>query len=101
MLGLFAKVFIVDDILDSMNMCKAFTIITTKSQEISDYIIKEMKHSATMYNGEGIYTHQHREIIVTVCKRVEAHRLRKKIKQIDPDAFIIITKSSEIFGKGF
>ena len=28
-LGLFAKVFVIDDILDSMNMCKAFTIITT------------------------------------------------------------------------
>ena len=101
MLGLFSKVFIVDDILDSMNMCKAFTIITTKPEAISEYIINDLKHSATMYKGEGIYTHQDREIIVTVCKRSEAHRLRHKIKAIDPDAFIIITKSSEIFGKGF
>ena len=101
LLGLFAKVFVVDDILDSMNMCKAFTIITTKPKEISDFILNDMKHGATIYNGEGIYTHEQRQIIITVCKRSESLRLRRKVKQIDKDAFVIITKSSEIFGKGF
>ena len=101
MLGLFAKIFIIDDILDSMNLCKAFTIITTKPAEISAYILNDMKHGATMYKGEGVYTHEDRQIIITVCRRSEALRLRRKIKVIDPDAFMIITKTSEIFGKGF
>ena len=101
MLGLFSKIFIIDDILDSMNLCKAFTIITTKPQEISTFILNDMKHGATMYKGEGLYTHEQREIIMTVCKRSEAMRLRRKVKSIDPDAFVIITKTSEIFGKGF
>ena len=101
MLGLFAKVFIIDDILDSMNMCKAFTIITTKPDEIDHFIINDLNHSATMYKGEGIYTHEDKNIIITVCKRSEALRLRRKVKEIDPGAFIIITKTSEIAGKGF
>ena len=101
MLGLFAKVFVIDDILDSMNMCKAFTIITTKSDEIDEYIVNELRHGATMYKGEGVYTHEDKEIIITVCKRSEALRLRRKVKEIDPGAFIIITKTSEIAGKGF
>ena len=100
-LGLFAKVFVIDDILDSMNMCKAFTIITTKPDEIDNFILNDLKHSATMYNGKGIYTHEDRQIIITVCRRSEALRLRRKVKEIDPDAFIIITKTSEIAGKGF
>ena len=101
MLGLFAKVFVIDDILDSMNMCKAFTIITTKPDEINHFIISDLNHSATIYNGEGIYTHANRNIIITVCKRSEALGLRRKVKEIDPGAFIIITKTSEIAGKGF
>ena len=101
MLGLFAKVFIIDDILDSMNMCKAFTIITTKPDEIDNFIINDLNHSATMYKGEGIYTHEDKNIIITVCKRSEALRLRRKVKEIDPGAFIILTKTSEIAGKGF
>ncbi len=101
LLGLFAKVFIIDDILDSMNMCKAFTIITTKSEEIDSFIVNELHHGATMYKAEGVYTHEDKEIIITVCKRSEALRLRRRIKEIDPGAFIIITKTSEIAGKGF
>lgn len=101
MLGLFAKVFIIDDILDSMNMCKAFTIITTKPDEIDSFIVNDMRHGATMYKGEGVYTGEDKHIIITVCKRSEALRLRKTVKEIDPGAFIIITKTSEIAGKGF
>jgi len=40
-------------------------------------------------------------MIHTVCKRMEAIRLRSKIKEIDPGAFTIITTSSEIIGRGF
>lgn len=101
LLGLFAKVFVVDDILDSINMCKAFTIITTKAKEIDEYIMKELKHSATTYGATGAYTGEERTVIITVCKRSEAIRLRKRIKEIDPHSFIIITKTSEIMGKGF
>jgi len=99
--GLFAKVFVVDDILDSMNMCKAFTIITTKAQEIDDFIMNDLKHSATVHKATGAYTGEDKQIIITVCKRTEALRLRKKVKEIDPHSFMIITKTSEIMGKGF
>ena len=101
LLGLFAKVFIIDDILDSMNLYKAFTIITTKPNEIDNFIVNELKRGATIYNGKGVYTNEDRYIIVTVCKRSEALKLRAKVKQIDPSSFVIITKTSEITGKGF
>ena len=100
-LGLFAKVFVVDDILDSINMCKSFTIITTKAEEIDDYIMNSMHRSATLHRAKGAYTGEDRQIIITVCKRSEALKLRIKVKEIDPHAFIIITKTSEIMGKGF
>ena len=101
LMGLFAKVFVVDDILDSINMCKSFTIITTKPDEIDAYILTQMKHSATRYEATGAYTGDNKTVIMTVCRRSEAIRLRKKVYEIDPHAFMIITKTSEIMGKGF
>lgn len=101
MLGLFAKVFIVDDVLDSINMCKSFMIITTKPAEIDDFIMNELHHGATVYSAKGAYSGEDRNVIITVCKRSEALRLRKRVKEIDPQSFIIITKTSEIMGKGF
>ncbi len=101
LLGLFAKVFVIDDIIDSINMCKSFSIITTKPLEIEKYIMAEMHHGATILNASGAYTGEGRTIVMTVCRRSEAIRLRKKVTEIDPHAFIIITKTSEILGKGF
>jgi len=101
LLGLFAKVFVIDDILDSMNMCKAFTIITTKADEVETYIMTQMHRGATVHKAEGAYSHEEKQVIITVCRRTEALRLRKKVKEIDPHSFIIITKTSEIMGKGF
>jgi uncharacterized membrane-anchored protein YitT (DUF2179 family) len=82
-------------------MCKSFTIITTKPDEIDEYIMTELKHGATTYKANGAYTGEERTVIITVCRRSEAIRLRKKVKEIDPHSFIIITKTSEIMGKGF
>ena len=101
LLGLFAKVFVVDDIIDSINLCKSFTIITVKPNEINDYILKEIKHGVTVVSAHGAYTGENKTVLMTVCRRSEAIRLRKKVYQIDPSAFVIITKTSEIMGKGF
>ena len=101
LLGLFAKVFVVDDILDSINMCKSFTIITTKPEQINKYIVTEMKHGATVHIANGIYTGEEKTVITTVCRRSEAIKLRRMVNEVDAHAFMIITKTSEILGKGF
>lgn len=101
LLGLFAKVFVIDDIIDSINLCKAYTIITTKPDEISKYIMQDIRHGVTTYPAKGAYTGADKTVIVTVVRRSESVRLRRKVLSIDPHAFIIITKTSEIMGKGF
>lgn len=101
LLGFFAKVFVVDDVIDSINLCKAFTIITTKPDQINEFIMRDIHHGATVYPAQGAYTGEDKTVIVTVCKRSEAIRLRKRVMEIDPHAFIVITKTSEIMGKGF
>ena len=101
LIGLFAKVFVVDDIIDSINLCKSFTIITTKPDEVINYIMNDLHHGATVMNGTGAFTGDGRAVIMTVCRRSEAIRLRRKVYEIDSHSFIIITKTSEILGKGF
>ena len=101
LLGLFSKAFIVDGVIESFNTCKYFIVITSKKDEIKDYIINNLHHGVTSNNAIGEYTGQEKTMLHTVCKRAEAIRLRKHIKEIDPKSFIIITTSSEIIGRGF
>lgn len=100
-LGLFSKAFIVDGVIESFNTCKYFIVITSKKDEIKDYIIKNLHHGVTSNKVIGEYTNEEKVMLHTVCKRMEAIRLRKQIKEIDPKSFIIITTSSEIIGRGF
>ena len=101
MLGLFSKAFLVDGVIESFNTCKYFVVITSKRDEISEYIIKTLHHGVTVNEAVGEYTKEHKTMIHTVCRRAEAIKLRSRIKEIDPHAFIIITTSSEIIGRGF
>ena len=101
LLGLFAKAFIVDGVIDSLNSCKYFIVITSKRNEISDFIMKTLHHGVTVNVATGEFTGEERFMLHTVCKRIEAINLQRKIKEIDPHAFTIITTSSEIIGRGF
>lgn len=101
LLGLFTKAFIVDNVIESLYACKYFVVITSKPSEISEYIMTELHHGVTTHEVVGEYTHSGRMMIHTVCKRIEAIRLREKIRELDPGAFVIITTSSEIIGRGF
>ncbi|MBQ6795274.1 MAG: YitT family protein [Clostridia bacterium] len=101
MAGLFAKAFLVDSIIDNINSCKYFVVITDKPDEINEYITGELHHSSTFTPAESGYAHTGKVMIHTVCKRMEAIRLRRYIKALDPHAFIIITTTSEIIGRGF
>ena len=100
-LGLFAKGFLVDGVIENFNMCKCFLIITSHPDKIEPFITTEMHRSATEINAKGAYTQSPKHMIVTVCKRSEAIRLKRQLKIIDPEAFMIITNSNETIGRGF
>ena len=99
--GLFAKTLIMDGAIENLNLCKYFTIITTNPKPICDFIHHELHRSATIYKAEGAYSHTEKNIVLVVLKRSQAVRLRRFIKEIEPTAFMMITNSSEIIGKGF
>ena len=60
-----------------------------------------MANGVTAFPAKGAYTGAEKTVIVTVVRRAEAIKLRRKILAIDPRAFIIINKTSEIMGKGY
>ena len=99
--GLMAKTLIMEGAIENMNLCKYFTIITTNPKPICDFIHHELHRSATIYKAEGAYSHTEKNIVLVVLKRSQAVRLRRFIKEVEPTAFMMITNSSEIIGKGF
>ena len=100
-LGLLAKSLIVDSVIESINLNKYFNVICSEPQPILDYIVKKLHRSATVCDAVGAYSHNHKYIIFTVMNRTQAAQLRRYIRSIEPDAFLLICNTSEIIGRGF
>lgn len=101
LMGLFTKSFLLDSVIEAIGKTKCLTIITPNPEIISEYILKVINHGYTVYDAEGGYTHEKKKVLVTVCKRSEALKLKMQIHKADPQAFVIITDANEILGKGF
>lgn len=99
--GLLAKSLVVDNVIESINLCKYFTIICNEPEPICDFITNHLGRSATVYQAQGAYQHNPKTVILAVMKRSQAVELRNYIRLNQPSAFIAITNSSEIIGKGF
>lgn len=99
--GLLAKSIFVDRTMDQMRLCKYFTIISSDPEPICDFIQNVLNRSTTLYNAEGGYSHENKKVILCALDRRQAVILQRFIRQTDDSAFIMITKSSETFGKGF
>jgi len=99
--GLMAKSLVIDGVIENINLCKYFTIVCDKPDPICAYIQDDLKRGATIYQAQGAYAHTNKTIILTVMKRSQAIQLRNYIRKQEPGAFIAITNSSEIIGKGF
>jgi uncharacterized membrane-anchored protein YitT (DUF2179 family) len=100
-LGLFLRSTLVDTVIENMNLNKYFTIICENPKPICDYILKNVHRSATIFEAKGAFSERDKKIILTVMNRSQAVNLRKFIKYADPEAFILITNTSEIIGRGF
>ncbi len=101
LLGLMAKSLVIDGVIENINLCKCFNIICDNPDPICEYIIHELNRSATVYQAQGAFSHHNKTVIMTTMKRAQAVKLRNYIKRVEPSAFILISDSSEIIGKGF
>jgi uncharacterized membrane-anchored protein YitT (DUF2179 family) len=104
-LSLFAiaiRALVVDGAIDNFNSSKFLMIITDKEFEILNYIMHDLERGASVINNcVGAYTNNEKKVILSVVDKREAIKLKKKIKEIDPIAFVIVGTSNDIVGDGF
>lgn len=99
--GLGIKSIIVNYVMENMNLSKSFTIITDKAERIIEFIKIDLHRGATIHSAQGMFNHTNKTVIMTAVSRAQGIRLQKRIKEEDPHAFVMITNTSEIIGKGF
>ena len=99
--GLFSKSFVVDSMIERINLRKQMTIITDNPEPIKDFILTELHRGATEQIAHGAYTDGEITVLFTVLSRHQAIQLRNFLHSADPHAFLTIVNSSEVIGNGF
>ncbi len=82
-----------------INSNKTFFIITSKIDDIKNYLINDLKYDYTEFNIKGGFTNQKNKIIMTVIETKDYYRLKEGISLIDPTAFISIIDNYESINK--
>ncbi|MEF2836316.1 MAG: YitT family protein [Oscillospiraceae bacterium] len=76
-------------------------IVSQKAAEIRDAILSRVDRGVTMLHGEGGYLHKQTEIILSVVSNHEMPKIEQLARGIDPDCFMIVTRVTEVWGRGF
>ena len=100
-LALYIIVKVSDIMVEGINTSTSFTIISDKYKEIGNAITYELERGATILKGEGFYTNNEKNVLLVVVSKKEVITLKKLVKNIDPNSFIIITDIFEVLGEGF
>ncbi|MDR0879718.1 MAG: YitT family protein [Clostridioides sp.] len=100
-LALYIMVKMSDLIIEGFDYSKSLMIISEKTEDITKIIIDDFERGATILNANGAYTGESKPVILVVVAKKEVVKLKKYIKEIDPNAFIIVTNIHEAIGDGF
>ena len=92
---------VIDYAIDGASYDKLLFIVTNEHDKLRDFIINELDRSATYIKSRGMYTMAEREMIFLVVSRRQLSQVQRKIKNIDPKAFLVVTDAYDTYGEGF
>ena len=88
----------VDKILIGINYAKTIFIQTDKVEEVTDFILNVIKSGVTELDTKGAFTHKRKKMLMCVVPKEKYTLLKSAVKEIDNDAFIVISDCYEVLG---
>jgi len=93
--------YTIDAFLNGANASAQIFIFSKKFEEIADHINKSAGRGVTVIDGTGWYSKEQIKIVMTVVRKRESSMIFRKLKEIDPDAFISMGSVMGVYGQGF
>ncbi|WP_339738955.1 YitT family protein [uncultured Sunxiuqinia sp.] len=93
--------YTIDAFLNGSNASAQIFIFSRNFEEIADYINKNVSRGVTVLDGTGWYTKENVKVVMTVVRKRESSLIFRKLKEIDPEAFISMGSVMGVYGQGF
>ena len=96
---IYVNAHVVNLVVTGLSQRKAVLIISPQWEKISKTIMEKIRRGVTVLNGRGAYTGKEQNVLYTVITFREISRLKKSIRDIDPDALVIVNETLEVMGR--
>ncbi|MBR3703182.1 MAG: YitT family protein [Alistipes sp.] len=98
---IFVSSRVIDYVIDGASYDKLLFIISNENDKLRNFIINDLERGATFLKASGMYTKEDKEMIFLVVSRREVALVQRKVKSIDPKAFLVVTDAYDTYGEGF
>ncbi len=99
--ALYICTYIIDLLAEGIDFAKVAYIISDKPKTISSEISSRLERGTTALHGSSHYSGAEKTVLLCVVKKYEINKLKRLIKEIDKDAFVILSDTREVLGNGF
>ena len=100
--SLYVSTKLIDVMTVGLAASKAFYIISDKNDEIARLIMEKLSRGVTALSAKGLYSGKQKEVLLCVLRwHTEGAKLKRIVKSIDENAFVIVADVKEVMGEGF
>ncbi len=99
--ALYISTLVMDGVLYGTDTAMVAYIISEKHEEISAAIARDLRRGATILRGEGSWSKKEKNVLLCAIKVRQVVELKRTVKELDPEAFLIVCDAHEVLGEGF
>ena len=92
---------VMDMVLYGLDTAKVAYIISQAPQTIAYRLTRELDRGVTILQGRGAWSGQDKEVLMCAFKQRQIVAMKRMVKEIDPDAFLIVCDAHDVMGEGF
>ncbi len=101
LVALYLSTTVMDTVLYGLDTAKVAYIITSSPSLVAQALTSQLERGVTILRGEGAWSGQERKVLMCAFKQRQIVRLKQAVKELDPDAFLIVCDAREVLGNGF
>ena len=101
LVALYLSTTVMDTVLYGLDTAKVAYIITGHTQQVVDALVNQLERGVTILRGQGAWSGEERQVLMCAFKQRQIVTLKQAVKELDPDAFLIVCDAREVLGRGF
>ena len=90
-----------DMVLYGLDTAKVAFIITACPEQVAQALTQDLERGVTILQGEGAWSGESRQVLMCAFKQRQIVSMKQRVKDLDPDAFLIVCNTHEVLGNGF